>query len=512
MKEWFAYIKRHQYAWLIVFLFVALAHGPMLLSNTIGIDTEVVVNGQEPGWLQIGRQGLVLLQFLCGISRFNPYYAGICTLLFLTLGCMLWSFLFMKAMGESAMEIGILPALCFSFIFLASGIQTLQLYFKLQSMGVSLSYCLMAVNLLFLFAYMENPHAKRGYFWILTVILNLVLFSVYQIFEVIFVFGTAAYLLLKCHFGTDKAEEAGRLWRMAIKSAGVFLVSVVLNQMISAIFFMEGAGYLTNQIFWGKQALAESFRQIARHIVLCLLGRRAYYSAALLFFYLMFLLVEFKMLRREGSASIKWLASLCLGIVCAAPFLMTVLMGSIPVARSQLVLPFSMAFSGFFLVCYFQKEAWLRKFVIVCCFLCVMTQFSYTQRVNYTDAVRYGEDVRMASAVEQRIQLMKCEEGMDGTFPLVVLGRKVAGLNELCVRGEELPRSFFDWDTDETPRYYFSSKRIAGFLNALGGDYAFASPSQVKDAVDYAKGMPVWPAEGCVDVYKNMIVVRLSEE
>ena len=93
---------------------------------------------------------------------------------------------------------------------------------------------------------------------------------------------------------------------------------------------------------------------------------------------------------------------------------------------------------------------------------------------------------------------------------MAVVGRKPFSGNNACVTGEIIGKSFFDHDTEVEPQYYWSTRRILGFLHVLGADYLQADKGRFADVVDYSKNMPVWPAEGSVQIYDGMIVVKLS--
>lgn len=116
-------------------LFAVLIHSAKLNSNIIGIDTESMIHQGTnfyDGWLNTGRQGLVLLKFLLGNSLFQPYFAGMLTVLLFAAAvgafCLVWD----KAGGWSG---GAGKSLWMwglaGFLWISHPVMTEQFYFSL---------------------------------------------------------------------------------------------------------------------------------------------------------------------------------------------------------------------------------------------------------------------------------------------------------------------------------------------------------------------------------------------
>ena len=82
MKEYF---EKYSSRILLMGLFVFLIHGAKLHSGIVGIDTEDIIHIQNDfygGWLNTGRQGLWFLKWITNSLNFQPYMAGLLTIIF----------------------------------------------------------------------------------------------------------------------------------------------------------------------------------------------------------------------------------------------------------------------------------------------------------------------------------------------------------------------------------------------------------------------------------------------
>ncbi|MCM1570122.1 MAG: glucosyltransferase domain-containing protein, partial [Roseburia sp.] len=130
-------VRKYSSRMMVMGLFVFLVHGSKLNSGIIGIDTENMINmgeGFYRGWLETGRQGLVGLKWLLGTISFNPYYAGLMTLVCLVMAAGAFLFLWEQASGgERLCMTGFLLA---AAVWFSHPVTTEQLYFSLQSMEI----------------------------------------------------------------------------------------------------------------------------------------------------------------------------------------------------------------------------------------------------------------------------------------------------------------------------------------------------------------------------------------
>ncbi len=503
------YVIKNKFVWLLVLAFTLICRGEMLLSNSVGIDTaEVIVNpdGMYYSWLEIGRQGLVFLKWITGALVYRPLFVGIGTIVLLTVACMLWGYLFVYVSGKE----NLLGTMFFSGILVSHTILTEQLYFKLQAFEITLALCLMALAVLcgHIFA-----RKKKVWAFIISVPLMLIVFSVYQVMNALFLFGAVASFFLYYFFALKDGEEekSGKaLWMYILRFAAVFLVGFLINQVITSLFF-SSAEYVNNQVQWGQITFVESIISILAHVKNVALGVNVFYIRTFSLFAVL-LIVQVIYALKESKNTARYLGTLCLILLFMSPFYMSLISGGLTVARSQLVLPFTLAFMGY-LVCMFRipsekVQKWAKVAAIVIGCITLIYQVPYTMRLNHTGELRYESDVQVANALIEDVMKYQNE---DASRPVVFIGGHEENLGDDILYGECLGESVLNWDTEVEPKGYHSTMRIVNFMETQGVRFNRGNEDETLYAYKVSREMKDWPAEDSIRLVMDLIIVRLSE-
>lgn len=539
-KDFGTFAFSNRYAVLATALLAFLVHGSKLFSNIISIDTEDVIRLQQgfyDGWLQTGRQGLVLLKRLTGSYLYNPYFAGAMTLFFLVSTCLGFAYLFQQVLGLAAKDRKYIWAFtAFSCILVSHPILTEQFYFSLQSMEITLSMTLLSVCLLCSFYWITEGSKRAG---MASLALMILLFGVYQSMVTLYIFGVIAVFLLyyySCSHSKGMTLRNVFLW--IGKAIGLFLIGFLINQLVSSLFF-SGSSYLSNQIYWKEYGISGGLYRVFSHLVHALLGQAPYYSSTFFLICLALTIAVLVWLCKGNSQKGKWIYLLCLGACFLSPFYMTILCGERPPIRSQLVLPFVTAFGAYLLILLLQdfrnahvisdasaalqhKHRTVHPYLCfaagILCLITTWTQAQNSTRLYYTDSLRYEQDVMLANALITEINkqipdfhAQKYEGTEAPSYPVVFIGHYPFRPNNACVIGETMGHSFFDWDQNVDPANYWSSRRIIGLMHTLGYNYGHASMELTASATEYAASMPCWPAHGSVTHHNGMVIVKLSQ-
>ena len=513
---------------LLVFFF----HGSKWNSANIGIDTEDVIRLQESfytGWIQTGRPGLVLIKKLLGTLSFNPYFCALLTLLLL--GAAVSAFFLVldkvsdiKMSGRYKTKLWLTGGL----FFISHPVLTESMYFSLQSMEISLGI-LLCVSAMYLIYYGYGTQ-RKWWCYICCTILLLLVFLMYQSYIVLYLLFVVTLQITWLTGRIYKAEPTHRQERMTLMTSGIlsflvpyvvtFLAAFALHSVLTRLFFSSSSAYLTDQIQWGSVPWKENILRIIDHVISVLTGRNSiYYHGAYglfcLFAACLLLGITVKQYRYMGrTCMILWIYYLSL---MAAPFLMTLVIGGSPVIRCQFFLPVITGFAAYYTLLLIHiwrnlsAPGTVGKFLILSAVLIsiwgVCGQAQVTLRLYYTEDCRYEQDVFMGRLLIYELEQLGDYEG----YPLVVIGRKEFSCNNACLAGETMGHSFFDFDTDVEPAFYYSSRRVVGFLHCLGYQCGQASREETQAAALYASDMPCWPRDGSLRLVDGMIVIKLSD-
>lgn len=543
MKE---YLKKYRNRMILMGIFAFLIHGAKLNSEIIGIDTEDLIHLQGDfygGWQNTGRQGLIALKWLTDSLTFRPYLAGTFTLVLFGLSAsaffLLWDKVIEKKIyrhNETEEQRGIrkwLPWVAGGLFLMSHPVITEQFYFTLQSVEICIGMLLTAVVL-----YLVTDFRKNGRIWkvIIGALILLLPFSIYQIFVVLFIFGTVSILLLEglANLKGNEDVTAGKLLIGIIPYLSVFLTSFVVNTVITKLFF-SSSDYLDGQILWGKAAITDNLRTIAGHVVRAMTGYQSvhyHFSFGLLCVMAIILILLLCFRYGKGKKGIVCVTLFYLAALLVTPFLMTLICGGAPAVRSQLVLPFLTGFLAYLNVTLVmtwravsadasvQKEknekqehgtgklqGAVTTFVAAICVVGIWGQIQTTMSLYYTDRMRYDQDAFLGRALITEIERVTGGEKM----PVAVFGKIPFSGNNVCIEGEIIGKSFFDYDTEVEPKYYWSTRRILGFLHTLGADYPQVARERFGNAKIESDCMPAWPAEGSVQIRDRMLVIKLGE-
>lgn len=500
------YWKRNKSMVIILLIFTVLCRGTMFLSDSLGIDTEVMLALKDvfyDSWYGIGRFGLVLIKKITDTMTYNPYFTGIVVLVLLPIICMLWTNFF----GYITKIQNRTGAFLYSLVLIASTILTEQLYFKLQALEVCVGFCMLPVCMYFLYEAATQNRKKWEKILLIfaSVVMAVVLFGIYQVMVPLFIFGAASVFYLYVYFGNGQNESEKNQWKFASYYIGAFLAAFIINRIIVAIFFSHGSSYLDAQIVWGTEGFAAGIANIWQHVKEVAFGSQIYYAKTYSVYCLIMAGLTIYLTRHKKKSVLGILSLLA---ILLAPFYMTVLCGKAPVIRSQLVYPFVLSFMIY--TCFLQpekKKIWIAILYLLG-FFTVFLQVKYTSMLNYSDTVRYEQDVQTAQRLIAEIDNLQNEEH---SYPVVFYGAYPAQLNNSCIKGDVIGYSFFEWDTAEEPVGFYSTRRILAFMHALGSNYAQADEETTKALVSCTEDMPGWPDKGSVTLQKDVIVIKLGQ-
>lgn len=528
------YTKKTGWAILVIAAAAFLSHGALLFSDSVGVDTEFMMEGIHNFDL-LGRQGLIWLGYFLGLNSFSLYYAQALAFLFLTFAPVFFGFLFWDAGGQRQESSVCLAALGLSFVI--SPFWTAQLYFLNQSPQIT--FCCILIPLLLWMAEKARTNLRRKWFLIpLIILLMQPVFSSYQVLILLYITGAAALFLISSF---QEERETKEQFQWILYHAVLFLTGFILYLAISHLFFLEGNNYLQGQIWWGRLEPAAAWK-LCLDTLRGLCGYHLPYTTGFypLFALVLLLLTGYQMFTKrrtwKGGGALFLLAELFLIL---SPCVFILLYGGAIPDRMQLILPFSQGcilyLLGMILLGNREEEKhgktrWAGRILTLILAFAVCRdagfQMSFCSRLYYTDSQRFQYDKTMAADIYREITALQ-DTGLypDSVFrKIVFLGYQDIPFNDTCVRGNVIGLSEFEFDCFEKTIY---RKRAISFMRQMGCTidpyfreeeeraYWETFPEIFGSAVEK---MPCYPHTGYVQVLSDdasqqtFLVIKLGEE
>lgn len=497
-----SYLKTNRWKLLFFNALLLLIWGPWLYNSAPRIDTEVLINTPYTpfNWLDIGRQGGILTEYVFGLRWFNPYFSTAGGYLLICIAGTLMGYLFWRISRKSSVLCAAFGLLCFT-----APIMTEQFYFDMQIFKVAWAYVLCAVAA---GATIAGILWKRKTLLSLAVLCMVWCFSTYQIFVVLYiVLVITCFILLYQRWTVEQRENKPVYAAVIGGSIATFVAAFVINSVITKLFFSSGDDYLTGQIAWLSQPTSQCVKNILAHIKMGFLGNSTFYTLFYgVFAVLAVLTISVTAIKaaRNGWTVVVIMAAVGLQI---CPFLLTIAFGCAPTVRAQLAYPMAIACDIVILFTYSANKKWVKPLLCLLAIIAIGLQTNRTTRMIYTDGIRAQEDARVVAEIKQQL-----DGSSIGDKAVAFVGTYQNHLNPSCIRGDLIGMSILNCNSEVLPHYCSSSARIKGLANVIGVNFPIATEEQILAARKQALNMPSWPAAGSIVDAGEYVIVKLSED
>ena len=525
------YGKQYGMLLLVSLAAAVLCYGFLVFSGTIRIDTEELMNhpGSKLGWLSIGRFGLAFLKDILGLQTHHMVWSGLLFFLFFWLGANLLTFGIYHFSGGKSYSYWI-----FLLLYSTSNIWSYQVYFSVQQAEVACAMLLLvSAAFLSVQAVFEKMGAARIWRLLVSFVLLVLGLGAYQALAVYYIAACLIFFLVGIgrETGIEQEQKDGRLLLRCFGLVLFFACAYAAYAAIADTWFMAGADYMNAQSGWSRYPVTDCIKNVLRTAknLLFASGPRnfSFYPAAALFTAVWLVRIFAGIYGRQGGRRfVLWLLALI--ALLASPLFMTIYMGEMLVTRAQFALPLAAAFLGMYVIdglsergkretkAQEQKRTagvcvWARRLGIVFVSVVLLGQCTYNLRLAYTDQVRFEDD---AAKTEQLLTLLaKTNGGTLPTQPIAFVGYQQAELPKWCRRTEMYGWSFYEWDYD-SKRPAGATHRIVGLIQAYTGAVLeeAVTEEQLLAAAQMAQPLSDFPADGCIAVTDELVVVRLSAQ
>lgn len=533
------YVKNHYKLMIVSAVLVLLCYGYMALCGNLRIDTEVLINnpGSDMNWDTIGRFGLVFLKRVLGLSTHHTVWSGMLFLLFFYLQMQLFLFLVYHFSNGNENY----PYWVGAVLYGTSNLWCFQVYFSLQQGEIAFAMLLVMIaaalsmkaffsttghgelekNDVSLETKKQTSNRKNAVIYVLVSAVLLVIgFGAYQAFVAFYIaLCICLFLVLlmerwKMNSGAAKEEN-----RFVVCGIGKLLVHFVVVYAVYNFItkkWFTASDYLNSQKAWGttpfNTCVKEILKVIKRAVFMEGVDNFSFYTIGGVLVIIALIALCKKGIQKNKFQLVIYVVALA--ALAVTPFLLNVYTGGKTVTRSQFALPVVAAFCGMFAL--YQIKMWKPewKYFIkggqVLAIAATVVQIGMCFVLAYTDDVRNAQDIEKTEKIVEYLT-----EANGGEMPetlIVFVGAQSPELSKGCVRTEMFGWSFYEWDFNPENQTG-ATHRSVGLIRAYTGYDLTDAPSEEQKAraIEAAAELEDFPAENCVKIFDDMVVVRLSE-
>lgn len=501
---------------IISMLFLLLAFGQKLFSNTFSIDTQGIIQNNDAlykSWFELERFGLVLFKKLTGTYLYNNALASFTMVVFFGISAMVWAYLLCSASHTMKLQ----PAF-FIIPYVASPIFAEMLGFLLLGPEISIAAILTAISLMMWANAAASSSAKQRILLVIASIVCATLsFTMYLAMVTFFITGTAILYVLKYSDSKYQNHDKNESRAFLIGSVVIFVVSYALYKLLNALAMkVKGVttnAYISDQSRWGKDSPSVILHNMGSHILALYSGEGIFYSVI---FSICALCVFVAAIYHVITKKISLFSCLVVLLIVLSPTIMSFVLGGIPSVRTEMTYPLAFSFitmvlfSGIVFTMQRNAQSIRAEAVTIVAWILIIAigwnQALITSRIFYTENIVFTQDVLTAQEIKSRIDELGL--GEHPNEPLVFVGNHVAKCNPDCYSADQLGltgRSMLEIG--------FSTEHGTGvkkqfMVDVLGVYYNSATSEQIEQSEELAESMPHWPDPGSVAEKDGIIIVK----
>ena len=501
---------------IISMLFLLLAFGQKLFSNTFSIDTQGIIQNNDAlykSWFELERFGLVLFKKLTGTYLYNNALASFTMVVFFGISAMVWAYLLCSASHTMKLQ----PAF-FIIPYVASPIFAEMLGFLLLGPEISIAAILTAISLMMWANAAASSSAKQRILLVIASIVCATLsFTMYLAMVTFFITGTAILYVLKYSDSKYQNHDKNESRAFLIGSVVIFVVSYALYKLLNALAMkVKGVttnAYIRDQSRWGKDSPSVILHNMGSHILALYSGEGIFYSVI---FSICALCVFVAAIYHVITKKISLFSCLVVLLIVLSPTIMSFVLGGIPSVRTEMTYPLAFSFitmvlfSGIVFTIQRNAQSIRAEAVTIVAWILIIAigwnQALITSRIFYTENIVFTQDVLTAQEIKSRIDELGL--GEHPNEPLVFVGNHVAKCNPDCYSADQLGltgRSMLEIG--------FSTEHGTGvkkqfMVDVLGVYYNSATSEQIEQSEELAESMPHWPDPGSVAEKDGIIIVN----
>ncbi len=491
------YFKSNKFFFVYVFIVTIFTHGSKLFLYSVTVDTETryQIKNSLIGWIQQGRYGISLIDYLSGVDLYFTQYSSVfLAIFFLGLSAIIWNFTIQYSIGEirsGKVEDYIFVSMFLTYPIIAEYFNFYQYNFQVS---IGISVCALGVC-----TAMEAARIESKKYIILSIIFLTFALAIYQPFISLILSGASLILVIQLNLGKVKLLKIIKVYVITISSSSVlFFIS-----MYTLKIFVPKNSYIEGSILWGqfdgKWVIINIINKISS-----VLWKNSTFTQICGFLYFLCIIIAFIYICIYSFKLNKYklLNILFTFVFILSPFLMFVLLGNQPPIRTLLSIPLIISFTSYGLIAIIRKK---RKILLtimsICLLLIALRQGLIVNKLYLGDFIRYNHDYAMIQKISNGIDDLGLGEIPDK--PIAIVGKYIPLTNATTLKFEVLGSSIFEWN---------NTYRNINFFNISGYPYKSADKDSINQIINNIKKMPNYPTKGYIQEFDQIIVIKLSDD
>lgn len=492
MQLFLLFLKQHLSVVICSTVIALITYTFEIVNFTLSMDEETAMTGLSNimQWMFQGRFGIFLIDKLFWIDElFIPTLAAFLAVFILSFSALIIAYL-ISIITKAKISNWVLIFFTGSFISMPI-VNPDFMTFSIYNFEIALA--IMAASLVVYLFFVKKQSRK---IFILEAVLLVFSFSIYQSMVPFYITLFIFVLFMK---GLCDKIDYKSMWELMVRGAFLAFLSMIIYFIIYKgvfwIYNVENETYLNNFIGWGRK---ENFFNDFIYAIL-MIGRTMsgffVYATNILYVYYVLAIVVFFMLCSHIKKGICVFLFIC---YCLAPFSLILVFASQNIPMRTL-LPLPLWCAGWIIIFALvmpKKELLYKYFILIMCGTIVF-QVQASVSIYVSDNKRFENDKRLSEHIMSKV--FELDE-YDEKIPIVFIGS--IDVSSDLIKRDTIGLSFYEQINNHN--------RIHPLLKYLNYKIAWPSPNDILVAEAKASDMSVWPNKGSVDVYQNLIIVKLS--
>ena len=482
------YYKNSKILIAVIAVVLMIEYGFKIFNFGMSIDTEIAYAEASMyhrfiEWASQGRFGIGILKSCSPVTYyFVPYVSNLLATAMLGYAALSWNYVLKQILlGNKFIEV------IFILLFITCPSYAETMNFSTYNLEVTFGLFLLSLSARHFCLYASSNHRSD---FICSIILLVFSISIYQSF--VFAFVCISLILIFA----ESIKVKHRILILTKINCFALVFYFAINAMIKSV--LPPNDYIDGFIRWGKAPYYDIYINILNYVKSIFNGS-LYFGGELLVLNFFICLICIFLKPRTDS---KFWVFLTLFFSLIGHTLL--FGGNIPVRSNFVIIWFTSIPICVLLNSLYKAKKNLYHLCILISMVTVVYQICIVSHLMHGEYIKSQNDYYMIQKLGYEIEEQENQFlYLHGKKPqIAIVGSRISHINSnVAIKGEVIGRSFFEWR---------EPNRLLHYMNLMGHDFRAADKDNLEKAKKAIDNIPIWPAKSAVNIYEDLIIVKLS--